>query len=108
MEDLVALEKAEPSISLSQRMKHLIRCDRGHSIVYSTTSIPSPVQASETFKKLFEFKEDDESDTSRASSYDEKKVKKIEFSDTIKHNGDEKDMPFTYSEVDKLVFGVGS
>lgn len=41
---------------------------------------------------------------------DSKKIKKIEFSDTIKHNGSKgsKDLGFTYSEVDKLVFGEGS
>jgi hypothetical protein len=88
---------------LSQQIKQYIRKDRGHSIVYSTTSIPSPVAANDSFRKLFDFQEE-----SMDSSFDEKKVKKIEFSDSIKNGDQDKSIPFTYSAVDKLVFGTGS
>ena len=38
------------------------------------------------------------------SGFDPKKIKKIEFSDTIKHEKSEKSIPFSYSTVDRLVF----
>lgn len=98
--------------SLSEKIRGMIRHDRGFSIVNSSDSggIPSPIRESESFKKLFEYKESE-----ATSEFNSRKVKKIEFSDTMtKENGhktkskkNEKDKGnanFTHSSIDKMVF----
>lgn len=98
--------------SLSERIREMIRHDRGFSIVNSSDSggIPSPIRESDSFKKLIEFKESE-----ATSEFNSRKVKKIEFSDTMtkehnqkgknKKNDKEKgEINFTHSSIDKMIF----
>ena len=98
--------------SLSDKIREMIRHDRGYSIVNSSDSggIPSPIRESESFKKLFEYKESEAN-----SDFNSRKVKKIEFSDTMtKENGPKKskkaneklkgEVNFTHSSIDRLIF----
>ena len=97
--------------SLTDKIRVMIRHDRGFSLVNSSNSggIPSPIRESESFKKLIEFKE-----SSDHSDLNSGKVKKIEFSDTMtRDNGQKKnkkvekvkgDAHFTHSSIDRMVF----
>jgi hypothetical protein len=98
--------------SLTEKIRQMIRHDRGLSIVNSTDSggIPSPIQESESFKKLIEFKESE-----ATSEFNSRKVKKIEFSDTMskenvhkskskKKNTEKGEAHFTHSSIDRMVF----
>lgn len=98
--------------SLTERIREMIRHDRGYSIVNMSDSggIPSPIRESDSFKKLIEFKESE-----ATSEFNSRKVKKIEFSDTMtkenahkgksKKNDKEKgEMHFTHSSIDKMIF----
>lgn len=93
--------------SLSDKIREMIRHDRGFSIVNSTDSggIPSPIRESESFKKLFEYK-----DSEASSEFNSRKVKKIEFSDTMtkgknqkkEEQAKEKCKDFTYSSIENI------
>ncbi|CAI2369547.1 unnamed protein product [Moneuplotes crassus] len=97
--------------SLSDKIREMIRHDRGFSILNSTNSngIPSPIRESESFKKLIEYKENTEN-----SDFNSGKVKKIEFSDTMNKDNDKKknkkndkikgEANFTHSSIDRMVF----
>lgn len=111
---MLAISKAGSSYkSLGDDIRNMIREDRGYSIAASSNSggIPSPIRESDTFKKMYEFK-----DTDKSSTFDQNKIKKIEFSDSMSKEGakksqkkpneiKKKDCPFSYSSVDKIVFG---
>lgn len=96
--------------SLSDKIRQLIRHDRGFSLVDSSNSggIPSPIRESESFKKLIDFK-----DNTVTSNFNSRKVKKIEFSDTMtkenKHKTKKKDNEkgeanFTNTSMDRMIF----
>jgi len=98
--------------SLTEKIRELIRHDRGFSIVNSTDSggIPSPIQETDSFKKLIEFKE-----TDGTSEFNSRKVKKIEFSDTMSKENANKgkgkkaekekgEINFTHSSIDRMIF----
>lgn len=62
-------------------------------------TLPSPVGESETVYKLLMPKSENADE-----SFDSKKVKKIEFSQSFKKDKLEKDLPFTHSKLDQLIF----
>lgn len=111
--DIKSMSDANSSVqSLSDKIREMIRHDRGLSLIYSTDSggIPSPIRESESFKKLFEYKESE-----ATSEFNSRKVKKIEFSDTMtkgkntkkEKKGEvdkEKHANFTYSSIDRMIF----
>lgn len=111
-EDLsLSVDPAASYQSLSDKIREMIRHDRGFSLMNSSNSggIPSPIRESESFKKLIEFK-----DNSEVSNFNSGKVKKIEFSDTMNKENDKKnkkksekvkgEINFTHSSIDRMIF----
>lgn len=122
LNDIMNISKAHSkNNSLSAQICDLIWADWGYSLVFDGSSggIPSPVRESETFKKLFEYKDDE-----LGSSFNSRKIKKIEFSDdsltkkwtpksSKKSKVHKKSAPsepedngeFTHTSIDRMVFG---
>jgi hypothetical protein len=106
----LSVDKDASYQSLSDKIRELIRHDRGFSLVNSSNSggIPSPIRESDSFKKLIDFK-----DNTGTSEFNSRKVKKIEFSDTMtkenKHKTKKKEnekgeVNFTHSSMDRMIF----
>jgi len=112
IEDLLAVSLSDRSQDLTRRIRDLIRNDHHRGEGGDTDGLPSPVGESETFVKMFMDPNWDKmhGNLLEMSKIDMGKVKKIEFSQSIKKGLDDTDepaekvLPFTHKGIDKLVF----
>eukprot|EP00347_Sterkiella_histriomuscorum_P013882 403363003 len=108
LEDLMAVTATEHSQDLTNKIRQLIYMDNQNRDFYSddgsqTDGMPSIIQETKNFANMF-FNVKDLNEESGSDNLDDKKIKKIEFSQSFKNEKLDKSLPFTHDKIDRIVF----